>query len=156
MYVAGTSALDLMGDEKKSDVFPEDSVNMTDYSSKFLFPDLEPDEFWNHLETENCKRYAGLLKSLVGVRGLEIALFPAGCPTTVNLLCLHNEVIQLCHYCPSGTFNAYCYLTKVCGADANILINHIVSKEIANCKDYYSEKVDKPGAGTPPYKEPTK
>jgi hypothetical protein len=157
MLVVGRSALDFEdhAEEPHVSTSPEDSVFLTNYTSPALFPDLKADEHWSPKEKEDCKRYVELLRSVVNVRGMKIALYPAGCPTTVNILYGRDQSRELCHFCPSATFNAYSYLSKVCDADANMLVKNIEDKAVANCKDYYAQKFsDKPGTGTPPYKEP--
>jgi hypothetical protein len=157
LLVVGMSALDFeeLSEEPRAPTSPEDSVYITNYSSSSLFPNLKVDEHWSPTEKENCKRYVELLKSVVGVRGMNIALYPSGCPTTVVILYGRGESRELCHYCPSATFNAYSYLTKVCDADAIVLVRNIENKDVANCKDYYAEKLtNKPGTGTPPLKVP--
>lgn len=157
MLVVGMSALDFEErvEEPRASTSPEDSVLYTNYTCSALFPELKADVHWTAIEKENCVRYLQLLRSVVNMRGIRIGLYPAGCPTTVNILFGHGQSRELCHYCPSATFNAYCYLSKVCGADANELVKNIEDKTIASCKDYYAEKVsNKPGAGTPPYKVP--
>jgi hypothetical protein len=157
ILVVGMSALDFEegAEEPHVSTSPEDSVLLTNYSSPALFPELKTDEHWSAKEKEDCKRYVELLRSVVDVRGMKIALYPAGCPTTVNILYGRDQSRELCHYCPSAAFNAYSYLAKVCGADANLLVKNIEDRAIANCKNYYAEKSsNKPGSGTPPYKVP--
>ena len=157
MLVVGMAAMDFEQGVEEPNILtsPEDSVLMTDYPSPALFPDLKLDVHWSAKEKEDCKRYVELLRSVVGVRGMTIALFPAGCPTTVKILYGGHQSIQLCHYCPSATFNAYSYLARVCGADAIVLVKNIEDRVIVNCKDYYAEKIpNQPATCTPPYKVP--
>ena len=157
MLAIGMSALDFeeLAEEPRVSISPEDSVLMINYCSPALFPNLKADEHWSSKEKEDCKRYVELLRSVIGVRGMKISLYPSGCPTTVNILYGREQSHELCHYCPSATFNAYSYLSKVCGADANVLVKNIEDKAVANCNDYYAEKLsNKPGKGTPPYKVP--
>ena len=151
MLVVGMSALDFeeLAEEPRVPTSPEDSVLITDYSSPALFPHLKADERWSRQEKDDCMRYVGLLRTVVKLRGMKIVLYPAGCPTTVNILYGRGRSSELCHYCPSATFNAYSYLAKVCGADASVLVQNIENKAVANCKDYYSEKLTKKdGTGT--------
>lgn len=116
----------------------EPHVLLTNYSSPALFPELTMDEHWSAKEKEDCKKYVELLRSVVSLRRMKIALFPSGCPITVNIMYGQGWSRELCHYCPSATFNAYSYLAKVCGADANLLVKNIEDRAIENCKDYYS------------------
>jgi hypothetical protein len=145
LLVVGMSALDFeeLAEEPRAPTSSEDSVHITNYPSPALFPNLKVDERWSPIEKENCKRYVELLKSVVGVRGMNIALYPAGCPTTVIILYGRCESRELCHYCPSATFNAYSYLAKVCDADAILLVQKIENKDVLNCKDYYAEILTK-------------
>jgi hypothetical protein len=154
MLVVGMSAMDFeeRAEDPRVSTSSEDSVLFSSYA-RALFPELKADEHWGVKDKDDCVRYVQLLRSVVEVRGMKIALYPAGCPTTVNLLYGHGQSRELCYYCPSATFNAYSYLAKVCSADANVLVKNIEDQAVASCKDFYAEKnSNKPGAGTSPTK----
>lgn len=99
MLVVGMSAMDFEAgtEEPHVSASPEDSVLFTCYSSPALFPELKSDQHWSAKEKEDCKRYVELLRFVVDVRGVKIALYPAGCPTTVNILYGRDQSRELCH-----------------------------------------------------------
>lgn len=134
---------------------PQDSVFESNYLSPALFPELKETDYWSDKEKEDCKKYFGYIQSIAKVRNLRVGLYPVGCPTTVKIMYRNSQWTALCHYCPSATFNAYCYLLKECEADVNVLVENLQNKSIASCNNYYSEKIAN-NAGTPPLQYPKK
>jgi hypothetical protein len=147
------SAVDFEGHLDDPIVDGDISTQYIDYGGASLFPELEPEVHWTAKDKLDCKRYTELLRSVLKVRCMLINLYPAGCPTTVNLLYGNGQCVALCHYCPSATFNAYCYLLKQCDADGNLLVTSIQDKSISSCEDYYAVKMAS-GTVTPPLKVP--
>jgi hypothetical protein len=78
---------------------------------------------------------------------MKVALYPAGCPTAVNILYGRGQSREL--FVLFANFNPYSYISKVFGADANVLVKNIEDKAVANCMDDYAEKfLDKPATGS--------